>query len=76
MQQIRSIDRAGYEAVDIDLNYAETEGLQAAITRICEESAQAVRDGKTLIVLTDKTFVKVIYLQMLRLQQVRYTITS
>lgn len=28
--------------------------LQAAITRICEESAQAVRDGKTLIVLTDK----------------------
>lgn len=76
MQQIRSIERAGYEAVDIDLNYAETEGLQAAITRICEESAQAVRDGKTLIVLTDKTFVKVIYLQMLRLQQVRYTITS
>lgn len=54
MQQIRSIERAGYEAVDIDLNYAETEGLQAAITRICEESAQAVRDGKTLIVLTDK----------------------
>lgn len=54
MQQIRSIERPGYEAVDIDLNYAETEGLQAAITRICEESAQAVRDGKTLIVLTDK----------------------
>ena len=76
MQQIRSIERAGYEAVDIDLNYAETEGLQTAITRICEESAQAVRDGKTLIVLTDKTFVKVICLQMLRLRQVRYTITS
>ncbi len=28
--------------------------MQAAITRICEEAAQAVRDGKTLIVLTDK----------------------
>ena len=76
MQQIRTIERAGYEAVDIDLNYAETEGLQAAITRICEESAQAVRDGKTLIVLTDKTFVKVTYLQTLLLQRVRYTITS
>jgi len=54
MQQIRSIDRAGYASVDINLNYAEEEGLQAAITRICEEAAQAVRDGKTLIVLTDK----------------------
>lgn len=54
MQQIRSIERPGYEAVDINLNYAEEEGLQAAITRICEEAAQAVRDGKTLIVLTDK----------------------
>ncbi|WP_228137281.1 glutamate synthase large subunit, partial [Acinetobacter sp. V2] len=54
MQQIRSIDRAGYESVDINLNYAEEEGLQAAITRICEEAAQAIRDGKTLIVLTDK----------------------
>lgn len=46
MQQIRSIERPGYEAVDINLNYAEEEGLQAAITRICEEAAQAVRDGK------------------------------
>lgn len=54
MQQIRSIDRAGYASVDINLNYAEEEGLQAAITRICEEAAQAVREGKTLIVLTDK----------------------
>ena len=38
------------------MNYAEAEGLQAAIARICEESAQAVRDGKTL--LTDKKSVK------------------
>jgi hypothetical protein len=28
MQQIRSIERPGYEAVDINLNYAEEEGLQ------------------------------------------------
>jgi hypothetical protein len=27
MQQIRSIERPGYEAVDINLNYAEEEGL-------------------------------------------------
>ncbi|MFO1411871.1 MAG: glutamate synthase central domain-containing protein [Acinetobacter parvus] len=56
MQQLRDVEkeREGYSVVDIDLNYAETEGLQAAIARICEEAAQAVRDGKTLIVLTDK----------------------
>ncbi|WP_278493066.1 glutamate synthase large subunit [Acinetobacter gyllenbergii] len=56
MQQLRDVEkeREGYGVVDIDLNYAEAEGLQAAIARICEEAAQAVRDGKTLIVLTDK----------------------
>ncbi|HQW53088.1 MAG TPA: glutamate synthase large subunit, partial [Acinetobacter sp.] len=58
MQQLRDVEkqREGYGVDDIDLNYAENEGLQAAITRICEEAAQAVRDGKTLIVLTDKKF--------------------
>lgn len=58
MQLLRDVEkeRDGYAVVDIDLNYAETEGLQAAITRICEEAAQAVRDGKTLIVLSDKNF--------------------
>ncbi|HRA90934.1 MAG TPA: glutamate synthase large subunit, partial [Acinetobacter sp.] len=58
MQQLRDVEkqREGYGVADIDLNYAENEGLQAAITRICEEAAQAVRDGKTLIVLTDKKF--------------------
>ena len=30
----------GYEIADIDLNYAEDEGLAAAIARICEEAAQ------------------------------------
>ncbi len=56
MQQLRDVEkeREGYGVADIDLNYVESEGLQAAISRICEEAAQAVRDGKTLIVLTDK----------------------
>ena len=54
MHQIRTLGRTGYEIADIDLNYAETEGLEAAIARICEESAQAIRDGKTLLVLSDK----------------------
>lgn len=36
------------------MNYAETEGLEAAIARICEEAAQAIRDGKTLLVISDR----------------------
>ncbi|MCG4607338.1 hypothetical protein L0O74_13505, partial [Bifidobacterium longum] len=53
MHQMRTLGRKGYEIADIDLNYVATEGLEAAIVRICEEAAQAVRDGKTLLVLSD-----------------------
>lgn len=54
MHQLRNLKRAGYEIAEIDLNYREEEGLQAAVNRICEESAQAVRDGQTLLILSDK----------------------
>src|SRR5690606_21140759 len=54
MHQIRTLGRKGYEIADIDLNYTETEGLQAAILRICIEATQAIRDGKTFLVLSDK----------------------
>jgi glutamate synthase (NADPH/NADH) large chain len=64
MHQLRNLNRAGYEIADIDLNYREEEGLQAAVNRICEESAQAVRDGQTLLILSDKNLRQVIYLQM------------
>lgn len=74
MHQIRTLGRKGYEIADIDLNYPESEGLQAAIQRICEESAQAIRDGKTLLVISDKKFVKAIYLPMRFWQQVQFTI--
>ncbi|MFX3622128.1 MAG: glutamate synthase large subunit, partial [Acinetobacter radioresistens] len=54
MHQIRTLGRTGYEIAEIDLNYVAEEGLQAAIARICTESAQAIRDGKTILVLSDK----------------------
>lgn len=54
MHQLRHLNRAGYEVAEIELNYPVEEGLENAITRICQESAQAVRDGKTLLVLSDK----------------------
>jgi glutamate synthase (NADPH/NADH) large chain len=54
MHLIRHLQRTGYERAEIDLNYPVEEGLAAAIARICAESAQAVRDGKTLLILSDK----------------------
>ncbi|WP_171289069.1 glutamate synthase large subunit [Acinetobacter apis] len=54
MHQLRTLGRKGYEIADIDLNYVASEGLHAAIQRICEESAQAIRDGKTVLIISDK----------------------
>ncbi len=54
-QQILALnDQKGYANAIIDLNYAESEGLQAAIARICDEAETAVKNGKTLLILSDK----------------------
>ncbi|MDE2157256.1 MAG: glutamate synthase large subunit, partial [Xanthomonadaceae bacterium] len=37
-----------------DLMYAHEEGLQAALHRLCRETAQAVREGQTLVYLSDR----------------------
>ncbi|TAM58357.1 MAG: glutamate synthase large subunit [Rhodanobacter sp.] len=37
-----------------DLMYAHEEGLQAALHRLCRETAQAVRAGQTLVFLSDR----------------------
>lgn len=34
--------------------YPESEGLGVAVQRICEESAQAIRNGKSILILSDK----------------------
>ncbi|MEY4516656.1 MAG: hypothetical protein RL180_1002 [Pseudomonadota bacterium] len=55
MHQLRHINRAGYGMAVIDLNYdASVEGLEAALRRICAEVTAAVKDGQTLIVLSDR----------------------
>ncbi len=38
----------------IDLQYAPSEGLKAAVERIADEAEQAVRDGKVILVLSDR----------------------
>lgn len=54
MHTIRTMVRAGYGQAEIDLNYPESEGLANAVKRICEESAQAIRDDKSILILSDK----------------------
>ncbi|MFZ5559958.1 MAG: glutamate synthase large subunit [Pseudomonadota bacterium] len=54
-RQILDIKAPGYAVEIIDLNYPESEGLQAAVKRLCAAAAAAVRKGKTLIVLSDRS---------------------
>ncbi|MFO1433983.1 MAG: glutamate synthase large subunit [Candidatus Competibacteraceae bacterium] len=42
-----------YAPYCIDLNYLETEGLEPAVRRICQEAVDAARAGKVLLILTD-----------------------
>ena len=52
--RLLDIQKPGYGVEVIDLNYPETEGLAAAIARICAQAATAVKGGKVLIVLSDR----------------------
>ncbi|UDL04404.1 glutamate synthase large subunit [Marinobacter sp. CA1] len=47
-------ERPGFEVARIRLSYRPEQGLEQAIRTVCDEAAQAVRDGKVLLVLTDK----------------------
>ncbi len=47
-----------YAHTVIDINYAPDEGLQAAIRRICDAAISAVRDGKEIVVLSDRAIAR------------------
>ncbi len=51
---LMNLDRAGFDRAHIDLNYAQSEGLQAAVRRVVAEAEAAVRAGKVLLVLSDR----------------------
>lgn len=54
MHQLRHLNRPGYGMVNIDLNYEESEGLQAALARICKEAEDFIKTGDCLLVLSDR----------------------
>ncbi len=58
LRQILGLTEFGITHEFIDLQYAPEEGLHAAITRMCEHAEQAVRDGKLVLLLSDRYLVQ------------------
>ena len=51
---IRHMDHRGWRAKTIDITFAKSESLVAALERICAEAEQAIEDGFSLVVLSDR----------------------
>src|ERR1700755_3642195 len=56
LRQILGLKEVTHEF--IDLQYDPAEGLKAALTRMCEQAEKAVRDGKLVLLLSDRYLVK------------------
>ncbi|MDG5500708.1 glutamate synthase large subunit [Marinobacter sp. BGYM27] len=56
--RIENNDRPGFEAIRIRLSYSPELGLKKAVEAVCAEAEQAVRNGKVLLILTDKDLVQ------------------
>ncbi len=53
-RSLMNLEREGFDRQLIDLNYDESVGLQAAIRNIADQAEEAVRSGKTQLVLSDR----------------------
>ncbi|MGH8284159.1 MAG: glutamate synthase large subunit [Steroidobacteraceae bacterium] len=58
LRQILGLKEAGVTHEFIDLQYEPEEGLKGAILRICRQAERAVRDGKLVLLLSDRYLVK------------------
>jgi len=56
LRQILALKEVTHEF--IDLQYDPGEGLKNAVTRMCEQAESAVRDGKLVLLLSDRYLVK------------------
>ncbi|TRX55886.1 glutamate synthase large subunit [Thalassomonas sp. M1454] len=55
LKQLRELDPVNYRSEVINLNYDISEGLEAAVKRVCEEAVATVRDNNTVIlILSDR----------------------
>ncbi|MFS0825465.1 glutamate synthase large subunit [Pseudomonas phoenicis] len=51
---LMTLEREGFERQHIDLNYDASLGLEAAVRNIADQAEEAVRGGKTQLVLSDR----------------------
>src|SRR5258708_35813521 len=56
LRQILGLKEVTHEF--IDLQYDPAEGLKAAIVRMCKQAEKAVRDGKLVLMLSDRYLIK------------------
>ncbi|MDG1895722.1 MAG: glutamate synthase large subunit [Fuerstiella sp.] len=57
MANLKDMDHRGWRSKVIDTTYAKSDGpdgLQPALKRICDEARQAIKDGFSVIVLSDR----------------------
>ena len=55
--KLKSLDHRGWKSKTIDITYAASEGaagMRSTLTRICNETTSAIKDGYALIVLSDR----------------------
>ncbi|QXH36127.1 glutamate synthase large subunit [Pseudomonas muyukensis] len=53
-RSLMNLEREGFDRQLIDLNYDQSVGLEAAIRNIADQAEEAVRGGKTQLVLSDR----------------------
>ncbi|WP_250656749.1 glutamate synthase large subunit [Alkalimarinus coralli] len=47
-------ESSGFDVATIELSYSPEQGLEQAITAVCDQAEQAVRDGNVILILSDK----------------------
>ncbi len=57
-RQLVSIDDPDYANEIINLNYAPTTTLKEALHNVCQQAVEAIKNGKVIIVLSDRKFRK------------------
>jgi glutamate synthase (ferredoxin) len=57
LARLKEIQREGFKTVTLDMTYRVSEGgsgLRRAMTQLCKEADDAIRDGATILILSDR----------------------
>ena len=54
MDRLKGFDHPKYGRIQIELAFEPTLGLKAAVETVCQQAVDAVRAGKTLLILSDR----------------------